>query len=281
LKAFFRIVLLLVGTTSACASGHGPVFGYATPTNSQGEWSSDLSLAGRNVAEGNQLTARGMIGYGFTPHLTFSFSAPLLLVNDALPPTRLQAGDDFDGTIAWRFHHRASKVGTRFESTAFGGVMVPGPQVGSSLIGTLKRAPGFSGGVVTGMASRSSYIWVGSAFARYMERDGDQRPNVFTYSVVYGYRPEAWRKESDKWDWRLFAEMSGEISTRASASGVNIRGTEANQLFVGPSMLGIKRNYAVSFGAQFPIYRDVGTLQPKERFRAVLNVSYFLFQHQH
>ena len=53
----------------------------------------------------------------------------------------------------------------------------------------------------------------------------------------------------------------------------------AHQLFIGPSALGIHRNYTVSFGAQFPIYQDVGSAFPKERVRFAVNFSYLLFQH--
>ncbi|MCU1283687.1 MAG: hypothetical protein JWO13_37 [Acidobacteriales bacterium] len=267
--------------TAAVASGHGPVFGLATPVNSQGEWSFDLTFAGRNSVSGNQLTSRGLIGYGFTPHLMMSVSAPAVLSNASLPPTRLQAGDDFETNVAWRFHHNASKVGTRFESTAFGGLVVPGPQTGSGVLGSLTRAPGFTGGVVTGMASRSNYVWVGGVYTGFVERSGDKRPDVFTYSLVYGYRPVSWRKEPQFWDWRIFAELTGERSGPARGAGAEIAGSQAHQVFVGPSALGIKKNYAVEFGVQFPVYRNVGPLLQPERVRFVMNVSYFLFQHQH
>jgi hypothetical protein len=256
------------------------VFGFATPVNSQGEWSFDFTVAGRNSLAGNQLVSRGIVGYGFTPHLMLSISAPVLLSNASLPPTRLQAGDDFESSVAWRFHHNASKIGTRFETTAFGGLVVPGPQTGSGLIGGLARAPGFNGGVVTGIASRSNYFWLGGAYTRFLERSGDRRPDVFSYSLVYGFRPASWRKEPQFWDWRLFGELTGEKSRPVQAGGLAVPGSTAHQVFVGPSALGIKKNYAVEFGVQFPVYRNVGPLLPRERVRFVMNVSYFLFQHQ-
>ena len=51
-RAVFLLVVL--GLPSfAVASGHGPVFALATPTNSQGEWSFDAGLFGRStVARG-------------------------------------------------------------------------------------------------------------------------------------------------------------------------------------------------------------------------------------
>jgi hypothetical protein len=52
-------------------------------------------------------------------------------------------------------------------------------------------------------------------------------------------------------------------------------------VFVGPSLLGIKNNYTVSFGAQAPVYRNVGGLWPRERIRYAVNFSILLFQKSH
>src|SRR5437763_5701993 len=105
------ILLVVLGLPlSGFASGHGPVFGLATPTNSQGEWSFDAGVFGRTTSGGSQASIRGLIGYGFTPHLTLSFTLPAVVANAAAPPTRIQPGDDFDSTLAWRFQHRSTKV---------------------------------------------------------------------------------------------------------------------------------------------------------------------------
>jgi hypothetical protein len=119
------------------------------------------------------------------------------------------------------------------------------------------------------------------AYTEFFERNGDRRPGVLTYSLVYGYRPPKWRRPPDKWDWRLFAELVGERPQEFLQANALITGTQANQLFLGPSALGIYRNYTVSFGAQLPIYQDVGSLFPKERVRFAINFSYLLFQHSH
>ena len=73
----------------------------------------------------------------------------------------------------------------------------------------------------------------------------------------------------------------GERSSRFLHSGLLIPQTDAHQVFLGPSLLGIYKNYTVSFGAQVPIYRDVGALFPKEHVRYAVNFSYLLFQHKH
>jgi hypothetical protein len=279
-----RAVLLLVVLglpLLASAAAHGPVFGLATPTNSQGEWSFDEGIFGRSTPFGTQASVRELIAYGFTPHVTLSLTLPVVVGDTTLPPTRIQPGDDFDTTVAWRFQHRATKVGTRFESTAFAGLAVPGPQSGYKGIAQTTNVPGTMIGVVTGMASRSHYIWLGSTFIQFYEHHGDRRPGVLDYSLVYGYRPPKWRRPPDQWDWRLFAELVGEHSNRFLQSNAVVANTQASQVFLGPTALGIFHNYTVSFGAQFPIYQDVGTAFPKERVRFAVNFSYLLFQHGH
>jgi len=281
MKYTFVVIVVLVLPLSLFADGHGPVFGLATPTNSKGEWSFDSGVFGRSNSFDTQASFREQIGYGFTPHLSLFFTAPVVFGNAVLTPTRIQPGDDFDAKLAWRFQHRATKVGTRFESTAFVGLAVPGPQSGFPGIANTTNVPGIMLGAVTGMASRSHYIWLGATFTKFFQHYGDQRPNVFDYSLVYGYRPLKWRRPPDKWDWRLFAELVGERSGSIQQSHVVLTNTQAHQLFLGPSALGIYRNYTVGFGAQFPIYQNVEPQFPKERVRIAVNFSYLLFQHSH
>jgi hypothetical protein len=274
------VLLIVMGLPIfAVAAGHGPVFGLATPTNSQGEWSFDEGVFGRSSSLGAQASIRTLIAYGFTPHLTLSFALPAVVGDISLPPTRIQPGGDFDSTVAWRFQHRATKVGARLESTAFAGLAVPGPQSGFKGIAHTSNVPGTMFGLVSGMASRSHYVWLGGTFTRFYEHDGDKRPDVFDYSLVYGYRPERWRRPPDKWDWRLFGELVGERSDRFLQTNASVPNTQAHQVFLGPTALGIFHNYTVSFGAQFPIYRNIGPAFPKERVRFAFNISYLLFQH--
>jgi hypothetical protein len=275
------VVFVVIGLSlSAFAAEHGPVFGIATPTNSKGEWNFDEGVFGRNTAIGSQASVRELIGYGFTPHLMLSVTLPAVVGNTTLPPTRIQSGDDFDTTVAWRFQHRATKVGTRFESTAFAGLAVPGPQSTFSGIHAT-NIPGTMFGVVTGMASLSDYVWLGTTFTKFYEHDGNKRPDVLNYSFVYGYRPPKWRRPPDKWDWRLFGELVGERSDRFLQGNIAVPETQAHQVFLGPTALGIFHSYTVSFGAQFPIYQNVGAAFPKEHVRFAVNFSYLLFQHGH
>lgn len=274
------MLLLVLASPSANAANHGPVFGLATPTNSQGEWSFDQGVFDRTTSFGSQASIRELVGYGFTPHLTLSFTLPAVVGNTPLPPTRIQAGDDFDSTLAWRFQHTATKVGARIESTAFAGLVVPGPQSAFNGIRPT-NVPGFMVGGVTGTASLSHYLWLGGTFTQFFEHEGSERPDVFDYSLVYGYRPAKWRRPPDKWDWRLFAELVGERSGSFRQASTVVSNTAAHQVFLGPSALGIYRNYTISFGAQFPVYQNVETRFPKERVRLAFNFSYLLFQHAH
>jgi hypothetical protein len=279
-----RCVFLLVAIglpLIARAAEHGPVFGLATPTNSKGEWNFDEGVFTRTSDLGSQASVRELVGYGFTPHLMLSVTLPVVLGDTRLPPTRIQPGADFDSTVAWRFQHRATKIGTRIESTAFAGLACPGPQSGFKGVAHTTNLPGTMIGAVTGLASLSQYLWLGATYTKFYEHNGDRRPDVFDYSLVYGYRPPKWRRSPDKWDWRVFGELVGERSERFLQANSIVAGTQAHQVFIGPSALGIYHNYTVSFGAQLPIYQGLGSVFPKERVRFAVNFSYLLFQHSH
>jgi hypothetical protein len=280
----FRVCLaVIVGAMCALpasGSGHGPVFGFATPVNSKGETSFDFGVYSRNAAFGSQTELKSMVSYGITPHLQLSLVGPGLAQEGSLPMS-MMAGGEFLGNVTWRFQHNANAVGRRRESTASVGIVVPGPQDNSGMFRGIRSAPGVNAWVATGVASRSSYLWIGAGAMHFAERDGDQRPNVVSTSLVYGYRPPSWRADRHQWDWRVFAEMTGEHAGQVERSGLRMPGSDANQVFLGPSMLGIYKFFAISGGIQFPIYTDVGRAFPRERARIAVNVSYFLFSHSH
>lgn len=275
--ALFTAILIAVGP--ALANGHGPVFSLATPTNAKGGWSLDWGVMGRAGAEDTSTMTRAMLSYGITEDLQVSFSAPAIFSSARLAPARIAGmmptSPDFEGLLAWRFHRRAPSVGTRFETTAYGGLLVPGPQRVAGPLGALAKAPGFYTAIVTGIASRSHYFWAGMGNTHYVEQSGDQRPNIFTYVLTYGYRPPAGRKEYPHVDWRLFAEMTGENSGLAHKAGSVLPGTGGNQIFLGPTALVIYKNYAIEGGVQLPVYRAVGSSFQRERARFAINFSYF------
>lgn len=270
---------LLLASLSAFASGHGPVFGMTTPTNAKGGWSLDIGGMGRAGAQDSGAMSRAMMSYGITEDFQLSLTVPYIFSSAPLAPARttsmMSSSGDVEGITAWRFHRQGTDVGKRLESTAYAGLIVPGPQRPTGMLGNLRRAPGVYTAVSTGMASRSHYVWVGIGNTHFAEREGDQRPNLFSYSAVWAYRPPAWRKDYPRWDWRLFAELTGEVSNKVRMDGLKMPGTAGHQVFLGPTILGICKNYAIEGGIQFPIYRDIGINFQRERFRYAINATYF------
>ena len=273
------VAALTLSPGSGFASGHGPVFGLTTPTNAKGAWAVDFGVMGRTGDGEDGAMTRAMLTYGFTEDTQLSVSAPLVFASGPFPPARgtamMPGSGDFEAIGAWRFHRRGTAVGRRVESTAYGGLIVPGPQRPAGMAGDLQRAPGLYTAVATGVASRSHYVWAGIGYTRFAERDGDRRPDIFTYSAVWGYRPPSLRKEYPHWDWRLFVELTGERSADLRRAGVAHPGTSGHQVLLGPTALGIYRNYAIEGGVQFPVYRDVGARLQRETVRYAVNVSYF------
>lgn len=264
---------------AAFASGHGPVFGMTTPTNAAGGWAVDFGFMGRSGDGENGAMTRAMLTYGFTEDLQLSVSAPLIFGSGPFPPARgtamMPGSGDFEGIGAWRFHRQGTGVGTRIESTAYGGLIVPGPQKPAGMARDLRRAPGFYTAVASGIASRSHYLWGGIGYTRFAERSGDRRPDIFSYSAVWGYRPPPLRKEYPHWDWRVFVEMTGEKSGNLRRGNVGHAGTGGHQVLLGPTALGIYKSYAIEGGVQFPVYRDVGARLKRETVRYAVNFSYF------
>jgi hypothetical protein len=254
------------------ASGHGPVFGLATPTNPKGGWSLDFNLMGR-AGDGSGLMFRPALGYGVTENFKVAVSAPISFMAEPFAPSRMSAftsmSGDFEATAIWRFHRRDTGVGSRFESAAIGGILLPSPQDAGGPRQGIKSGPGALIGGVSGVASRSHYAWGGATYQRYSSRDGDRRPDLLFYTVAYAYRPPSWRTDTG-WDWRIFGEMTGE------RSGLTVPGAQSHQVFLGPTTLGVYKNYAVSAGIQLPVYRDnSSSFYPRERVRFALNFAYF------
>jgi hypothetical protein len=260
------------------ASGHGPVFALATPTNPQGGFSFDTSFMGRYGGGDSGTMYRGTLGYGVTENLRVSVSAPLLFQTDAFATSRTAAvtpmGGDFEVLGLWRFQRKDFGVGKRFETTAIGGLLVPGPQVDNGALQGMKNRPGGLVGIVSGVTSRSHYAWVGTTYQRYAPAVGDRRGDLQFYSFAYAYRPESWRRDNG-WDWRIFAECTGERLSSLQRAGMDVPGSRSDQAFVGPTALGVYKNYAVSAGVQFPIYQNVGVVYPRERVRVSVNFTWF------
>jgi hypothetical protein len=257
------------------AADHGPVFGLATPTNPQGGWSFDLGVNGRS---GIASVLEAELGYGLTQNIKLTVSAPVVFQPDPYPRSSVTSNTpisgDFSGLVWWRFQKK-DFAGKRMETTAVAGALVPGPQQEAGLYRGLNSGPGYLVGAVTGIASRSQYVWVGSSYQRYAEAKGDRRPDLLTSTAVYGYRPFSWRTDYPRWDWRVFGEFTGERTGTLQRQNYELPGTGASQMFFGPSVLGVYRAIGIEAGMQFPVYSNAGPLFPKERYRFAVNFAYF------
>ena len=278
MKICFVIATAFLLCARAWASDHGPVFSYATPVNSQGEFSFDTGVFGRNGSNGTQFSTGSQIGYGLTPHLTFTAFIPAMFGSGSLPETRIFPGGEWSAAASWRFLHSVTQVGKRLEATGTLGLVVPGPQTDFGILGQLARAPGVSASVATGVASRSHYFWVGGGYTWFPERDGRRRPDTVSWSTVYGYRPARLRRGYDQWDYRGLVEFTGEHTGDVRLHNAAVPDSRSTSLWLGPAVLAIFKNVAIEGGVQGPLYRDVSTsVYGRERVRFALNFSYLKF----
>ena len=262
----------------AIAADHGPVFSYATPVNSQGEVSYDTGIFGRNGSRGTQFSTGSGFGYGVTPHITVNAFLPAMFGSGSLPESRIVPGSEWSAGASWRFLHSVTSVGKRIESTASLGVVVPGPQQDSGVLSGLHRAPGIAGSLATGFASRSQYLWVGGGYTRFAEASNDRRPDTISWSGVYGYRPSRLRRGYDQWDYRGFAELTGEHTGNIRASGAVLPNSSTTTVWIGPSVLAIFKAVAISAGVQAPIFRDAAdSIYGREHVRFAVNFSYLKY----
>jgi hypothetical protein len=278
MKSLMVLACALALPGIALAADHGPVFSYATPVNSQRELSFDTGIFGRNGSQGTQLSTGSGFGYGLTPHLTVNVFLPATFSSGSLPESRIISGSEWSAGASWRFLHSVTSVGKRIESTASLGVVVPGPQQDSGVLSNLHRAPGMAGTLVTGLASRSQYAWVGGGYTRFAEDSHDRRPDTISWSGVYGFRPAKLRRGYDQWDYRGFAELTGEHTGNVRTNGLILPDSSTTTLWLGPSVLAIFKNIAISGGVQAPLFRDVSdSIYGRERVRFAINFSYLKY----
>jgi hypothetical protein len=262
----------------AFAADHGPIFSYATPVNSQRELSFDTGIFGRNGSQGTQFSTGSGFGYGITPHITGNAFLPATFGSGSLSESRIFPTGEWSASASWRFQHSVTSVGKRLESTASLGLVVPGPQQDSGILANLHRAPGVAGTLATGLASRSQYAWVGVGYTRFAEASHDRRPDTISWSGVYGYRPAMLRRGYDQWDYRGFAELTGEHTGNVRSNGAILPNSSATTLWLGPSVLAIFKNIAISAGVQGPLFREESTsIYGRERVRFAINFSYLKY----
>jgi hypothetical protein len=277
--ALVAVLFVASASSSVGASGHGPVFGAATPTLGKGGWSFDQAWMGQPM-EGAETSAllRSMISFGITEKLQISGSLPIPLGNgNAMSSGRMMAmmsgNPDVESLLGWRFQTRPVGEGARLESTLYVGGLVPL----DSTRGGITTSPAALVSLTSGYASRSHYLWAGATHVQHTERAGDQLGAVTSFSLVYGYRPPAWRKDYPKPDLRFFVETAGDITGTAKHRGQTIAETGGRVALVGPTMLLLYKAYAIEGGILFPVYQRNRPMQPDERFRFGLNFTYFFW----
>ena len=121
-------------------------------------------------------------------------------------------------------------------------------------------------------------MWVGAGYTRFAEASNDRRPDTLSWSAVYGYRPARLRRGYDQWDYRGFVELTGEHTGNVRTSGVVLPDSSTTTVWLGPSVLAILKNVAISGGVQAPVFRDSSeSLHGRERVRFAINFSYLKF----
>src|SRR3954469_3196046 len=242
----FILFSLLGWTVPAVASGHGPVFGAATPTLGRGGWSVDQALRAGGEDERQQML-KTMLSFGITDNLQISGSFPLAMSDGRLAPARMMSAmssdRDFEGLMAYRFQRRPVGIGGRQESTFYVGGTGP---LESSRNG-VGAGPSIEAGGSTGYASRAHYVWVGGGVQHFFDPGGDELGQSRLLTFVYGYRPEALRTEAGKPDLRFFVEATGEDRSSSRIGGIEAGGP-ARSIFIGPTSLLLHKAVALEAG---------------------------------
>jgi hypothetical protein len=272
------VACLLASVQAAAASGHGPLFGAATPVLGTKGWAFDTAWMARSSEDAFAQSLRTMISFGVTEDVQLSGSVPFDVgTHPPLPGARMMAmmssQRELEFLGGWRVHTRPFGVGGRFETTVFAGVTWPLAE-GS---GTHELTPSVQVSAATGLVSRGHYFWLGAGHQQYLVRDAGRPSNVTSYTIVYGYRPPSWRLEYPKPDVRMFAEMVGERISHARHHGIENIFSGGSTVFVGPTVLALYKAYALEAGVLFPVYRNMRIGERKEYLRAGVNFAYFFW----
>lgn len=279
-RTFWRMAagLFAIAAPIVHAEGHGPIFGLATPTLGEGQWSSDTGVMSFATEEDDAVMFREMLGYGITPDLQFSLSFPIGPTDDLMMPPNARAGammggfGDVEAGLLWRFDRVAPDVGKRRESTLTMSVLAPG---GDDQRNGIEVTPGLHLGVVTGYASRSTYWWVGGGAQTRTEDNGDRLGNLYYVTGVFGWRPPVFRGDYPKPDWRIFLEGVAEFAERDQNNGVTVADSGGQRVLVGPSMLGLFGAWGIEGGVLFPVQQSLNGNQMEEDYRAKLVFTYW------
>ncbi len=265
---------------TAMASGHGPLFGGATPTLGRRGWQLDQAWMGRvlELQNDDEQMLRTMISFGITEDLQISASLPIQLQSGSVMPMgrmmSLMSGErEFESIVSWRFHRQPAKSGGRFESTLIGGLALPLKKYAPD---GMQTAPSMNLGAASGYASRAHYFWASGGYQRRTEAEGSRMGDVAYASAVYGYRPPFLRLDYPKPDLRFFVEAVAERTAMGRHFDLDLLYSGGKAVFAGPTALLLYKAYAVQGGVLMPVYQRTNGL-PNERIRFAVNVSYFFW----
>ena len=267
-----------VTVPSLAAQGHGPVYGLSTPTLGRGGWSIDVAGMGRLFDGGRTAMLRPMLSYGVTEDLQISASLPIPVARDTAAPqvrafTRMPASQDVEVMLGWRLQRRATGVGTRRETTVWLAADLPTDDRRAGL----DTAPGLFASIVTGYASRTVYLWLGGAYrhSRTTGPDSHRAGDLTMGSLVFGYRPPAFRADFPHPDWRAFLEIVGERVGSDTVAGEARRDSGGRQLYAAFTLLGLYGSWGLAGGPAFPVYQALNGEQPEGGVRLALNASFW------
>lgn len=277
-KRILAAALALAGIPMwAQAEGHGPIFGLATPTLGQGQWSSDTGFMRVQTQAGDTWSAREMLGYGITEDLQVTFTAPIKQGDRGVGMTNMRGGammgapDAVEASMLWRFHRNAPAIGMRRESSLLVGV-ADGAELGNS---SLDIGPTLHAAVVTGLASRTTYWWLGAGVQHDVGRDRVEQGDLTYATAVFGWRPPVFRGDYPKPDWRLFVEAVAERAERDRVDGMSMENSGGTRVLAGPSVLGLFGRWGVSAGVLLPVDEQLNGLQPDTDYRAKFVFTYW------
>lgn len=273
---FVIVLAALRANVNLAASGHGPVFGAATPTLGRGGWSLDQAYTFRGGDGDNpqaQQMFKTMVSFGITETVQVSGSVPVAMA-DGLGPSRMMSAmsseREFEGLLAYRFQRRPIGIGGRQESTLYVGGTVPMEDERAEL----PVGPSLVIQAATGYASRAHYAWVGGGIQHFFEQAGARQGASRFLTFVYGYRPPPLRVEPGKPDLRFFVEATAEDRANSVVSGADV-GRGGRSVFVGPTSLLVYKAIALEGGVLFPVYQRAA--EHVERVRVAVNFAYFFW----
>jgi hypothetical protein len=289
---------------------HGPAFGYTTTTLGAGDTSIETAVMKRL----GTVMIGPVVAYGIRENIQLSISGPFN-VNQGYHPvgrfdTSMPGVPSVECMVAWRFHEKLSGVATRTESTLFAGVSGTTQHLLRDDGRPLEREPGLFGAAAISRITRRYSLSAGAGYQYYGAWNSaklDRESDSLLSTLAIGWRPPFFDRDYPKPDLRFFLETTGDWvgqaerdnsqpsggggsgppsphiaratrdeTTSTSQNGVVVLpNSGGNSIFSGPSALVTYKNMGFQGGLQFALRDERNGVQPAERYRAVVGVTYY------